>query len=203
MHSCDLWLIFAAIIIQKRHGFHGFESVKIREIRGIFSFGRIGMKAPSALSNACSLMEDYARRGVFRGFTTQRLRGGVTVFRFVWHRDRIFEIEIDPRNGTIAIPAALPGVPADSALYRDFKAFLKSHHDRSLPDHRRIDPAKTRLRCANRRGSVCITAAVKDGDLQYALQRLIHLIHETYVLFLVNGYQDYMVEQLGADPDLG
>jgi hypothetical protein len=68
-------------------------------------------------------------------------------------------------------------------------------------------PGKTgeaALRCAHRRGAVSLTMAVKDDDYAYGLQRLIHLVHETYLIFLPKGiYQDYLVEQLGADVDIG
>jgi len=147
-------------------------------------------------------MEDYAKRAVFRSFSKQPARNGVAAFKMIWHRDRVFELVIDAEKKTIVIPEVLPAVPKD--LYRDFKAFVESRHDATLPDHRRIEKTKSRLRCANRRGSVTLTMSVKDGDYEYGLQRLIHLVHETYLLFLFNGnYQDYMVEQLGADADIG
>lgn len=162
------------------------------------------MKARSPLSRVCSLMEEYAKRGVFRGFTKQPERDGVVTFKLTWHRDRIFDVTVDTRKKSIVLPVLLANVPSRSALYKDFKAFLQAHHDATLPDHRRMDRGKAFLRCANRRGNVCVTVVVRDGDYEYGLMRLIHLIHETFVLFLVNGmYRDYLVEELGVDPDIG
>ena len=154
----------------------------------------------SPISMVCNLMEDYARRGVFRGFSRQPARKGVAAFKMIWHRDRVFDLIVDIEKKTITIPLVLPGVPLD--IYKDFKAFVESHHEASLPDHRRIEKNKARVRCANRHGAVSVTLAVKDSDYDYGLQRLIHLIHETFVIFLLNGmYSDYVVEQLGAGPD--
>ncbi len=145
-------------------------------------------------------MEDYAKRGVFRGFSKQAVRNGVAAFKMIWHRDRVFDLIVDTRNKTVMIPALLTGVPAN--IYKDFKEFVELHRAASLPDHRRIEKTKARIRCANHRGTVSLTLIVKDNDYEYGLQRIIHLAHETFVIFLLNGmYRDYLVEQLGVDPD--
>jgi len=115
---------------------------------------------------------------------------------------RLFELQVDPVQKTISLPRVLPGVPAE--LYTDFKEFVREHHAANLPLHRRIETTKARLRCANHRGHVSLTITVKDGDYEYALQRLIHLVHETFLIFLANGaYRDYRIAQLGVDPDWG
>jgi len=120
----------------------------------------------------------------------------------IWHRGRTFDLVVDTTKKAIRIPVVLPCVPDD--IYRDFKAFVESHHAPSLPDHRRIEKGKALVRCANRGGGASLSVSVKDGDYEYALQRVIHLIHETYLMFLANGiYRDYMIEQLGADVDIG
>lgn len=161
-------------------------------------------KTQSSLTAVRTLMEDYARRGVFRGFRAQRARNGVAAFQMIWHRDRGFDLIVDTRKKTIVIPVVLPAVPARSPLYKDFKAFVESHHAASLPDHRRIERTKARVRCANRRGSISLTMAVRDDDYGYALQRLIHLVHETFLIFLTSGpYRDYLVEELGAEAEIG
>jgi hypothetical protein len=163
---------------------------------------KVSSKAQSAISRVCAFMEDYARRGVFRGFSRQPAADGVARFRMIWHRGQTFDLFVDTTKKTIRIPIVLPRVPDD--IYRDFKAFVESHRDPSLPDHRRIEKAKALVRCVNRRPGVSLSVAVKDGDYEYALQRVIHLIHETYLIFLANGiYRDYMIEQLGADVDIG
>ncbi len=140
------------------------------------------------------------KRGVFRGFSRLPARSGIAAFRLVWFRERVFDLVVDTGKKTITIPQVLPHAPG--SIYSDFKAFVQSHHASSLPDHRRTEKTKARLRCANRRGNASVTAAVKDGDYSYALQRLIHLVHETYVMFLLDAmYRDYVMDHLGADPE--
>jgi len=71
-----------------------------------------------------------------------------------------------------------------------------------MPEHRRVNPAQARLTASNQRGAVSLTLAVKDGDFDYATRKMIHIVHEIFMVFLVDGpYFEYMVEQLGLDPD--
>ncbi len=157
-------------------------------------------KARSSIDEVNRLLEDYAKRGVFRGFSRQPVRHGAAAFKLVWFHNCVFDLIVDRRKKTISIPVVLPRVPAD--IYPNFKAFVHSHHDESLPEHRRTEKAKARLRCSKNHGNASIGITVRDGDYAYALQRLIHLVHETFVIYLLDGrYRDYVVEQLGANPE--
>jgi hypothetical protein len=86
-------------------------------------------------------------------------------------------------------------------MYREFKEFVKSRQSESLPDHRRIHPKKATVRPSNRSGNVALTLTVKNGDYEYATRKLIHLVHEIYLVFLLEGHYDYMIEVLNLDPD--
>ncbi len=120
----------------------------------------------------------------------------------IWHVDLLFKLILNLKKRTITVPVVLPDVPSDTSLYRDFKIFVESLHDRKLPKHRRIDKAKAVIKVGKRGGNVSLTMTVEDGDYAYGAQRLVHLIHETFLLFLVNGaYLDYRVDRLGFNPD--
>ena len=81
----------------------------------------------------------------------------------------------------------LPGVPARSAMYREVQAFLKSRQSDEVPEHRRVNPAKARLQSKNLRGTVSVTVTAKDGDFDYAARKIIHIVHEIFMVFLVDG----------------
>ena len=156
----------------------------------------------NALSKVTGVLEEYASKGVFRGFSAGPAEKGRATFRMVWHHDRKFELLVDVSKKTMRFPAVLPAVPAHSSMYRDFKAFLASRHSDQLPAHRRIDPAKAHLSCGNRERNVSVTLTVKDGDFEYGARKLIHTIHEIFMVFLTDGpYYEYLVEQLGLDQD--
>lgn len=148
------------------------------------------------------ILETYAQRGVFRGFSRGPVRGGRAHFKVLWHRDQLFEIVLDLNRSTIGFSSVLPQVPGRSAMYREFREYVASRQSDSLPDHRRIDPAKAAAKCSNRAGDATVSLAVVGGDYGYAVRKLIHLVHEIYLDFLVDGrYYDYLVETFNLDPD--
>lgn len=154
------------------------------------------------IDQVTALLENYAGRGVFRGFAKGPVTNGTARFKLLWHRDRYFDLILDVPKAELRFAVVLPDVPPDSSMYAEFKQFIASRRADDLPPHRRIDPAKARARCANRKGSVSLTLQILNGDFDYATRKLIHLVHEVYLAFLIDGpYLDYMVEAFHLDPD--
>ncbi len=165
------------------------------------------IKSKKAAGNATiglvtAILEGYAAKAVFRGFSAHPHTNGKATYRMVWHYDRSFELLLDVPKKTLRFPAVLPGVPPRSPMYRELQAFLKARQSEELPEHRRVNPAKARLTLANQRGAVSLKLTMKDADFRYATRKMIHVVHEIFMVFLVDGpYFEYMVEQLGLDPD--
>lgn len=158
--------------------------------------------APDPVARVTSILEGYAAKAIFRGFSKGAARGGRTTFKMTWHRDRLFELVMDTERGTLRFPALLPDVPPRSPMNGEFRQFLAARQAAGLPAHRRIDPAKARLESANRGGSVSLTMTALDLDWDYATKKLIHLAQETYMVFLMDGrYYDYLIETFDLDPD--
>jgi hypothetical protein len=149
-----------------------------------------------------NILENYATRAVFRGFSQGPVSKGRATFKMLWHRDRFFELILDVPRKTLRFPVVLPNVPAGSSMYSEFRQFILSRQSDALPEHRRIDNSKADARCGNKGGDVSITLTVKNGDFEYAVRKLINLVHETYMVFLFDGrYYDYLVETFDLDPD--
>jgi hypothetical protein len=147
-------------------------------------------------------LEHYVQRGVFRGSSRVRLRGGVASFRVVWHGGRTYEVVADAVRRTLRLTGALPAVPARSEMDRELRRFVASRQFPDRPAHRRIDPAKVRARCANRAGEVSIAFEVLDEDWDYAVRKLVHLVDEIFQIFLCDGrWYEYRTEHLGVDAD--
>jgi hypothetical protein len=164
----------------------------------------VAPKTRASLSVASRVIEDYAKRGVFRGFSKKAASSCSAAFQMIWHRDRRFDVIVNTRRRTITIPVVLPAVRTEPRLYNDFRVFVQSQQDAGLAQHRRIEPNKVRLLCGKRQGNASLTMVVRDNDYEYALQRLIHLVHSTYLIFLPSGpYRDYMVKELGARSEIG
>lgn len=147
-------------------------------------------------------LEHYARRGVFRGFSKVSERGGKATFRIVWHHDHKFDCVLDSAAGTLRFPALLPQVPSGSEMDKAFRAYVKSRQLESLPEHRRIDPARAKATVTNRAGTLSLWLKVLDGDYEYGARKLVNLVHEVFLDFLYDGrYFQYLVDVFGLDPD--
>jgi hypothetical protein len=156
----------------------------------------------SHIDIVAAVLAGYAERRVFHGFSPGPTSGGKARFQIAWHRGRVFELTFDARSGTLRLPELLTGIRADSTMYEDLKAFIRSRQSDDLPDHRRLDARRIQTRTYNRGGNILLVLKVKDGDCEYAVRKLVHLINEIYLTFLADGkYFDYLVETFNLDPD--
>ena len=168
---------------------------------------RVAKKLPlksreASVAVVTEVLEGYAEKAVFRGFSAHPLTQGRAKYRMIWHHDRPFEMSLDAKEKKLQFAGVLPGVPARSPMYRELQAFLKARQSDELPEHRRVNAAKARLAWSNQRGAVSITLTAKDGDFDYATRKIVQIVHEIFLIFLVDGpYFEYMVRHLGLDED--
>lgn len=149
-----------------------------------------------------NILQDYAEKGLFRGFSRGSASARKSEYRVLWHFDQAFELRYESRQAKLRFANALTGVPSASPMYRDLKAWLKSRQQSSLPAHRRCDPDRISLSPYNRGGTVALTARCLDGDIDYTVRKLIAVVHELYLEFLGSGlYFDWLVETFDLDPD--
>ena len=148
------------------------------------------------------LLEAYAARGVFKGFSRSGRKGRKAEYRVLWHRDQLFQWVWDDARQSLRISCVLPAVPVDSPMYRELKAWLKARQDEALPEHRRCDAARVAMRTYNSGGDVALTLRSLDGDVEYLVTRLVALVNEIYLDFLSSGlYFDWLVETFELDTD--
>jgi hypothetical protein len=157
--------------------------------------------AASAIATVTGVLREYSEKALFRGLVVGRAINGKARFSFAWHHDRTFELVLNTHKYTLQIERLLPGV--DQAMYEELKRFLAVRQGNEYPPHRRIDPARAALRSSLRSRNVGITMSLKrPEDYEYATRKLVHLVHEIFLGFLIDGaYYEYMVENLGLDPD--
>src|SRR6266536_4576054 len=155
---------------------------------------------PSTIDQIGGILESYASRGLFRGFSRGSVRAGRAAFKMLWHRDRFFELIVDSKRKTLRFPVVLPSVSADSSMYAEFKEFVASRQSDELPEHRRISIEKAIVRAGNKGGEVSLTMTLADDDFDYGVRRLIHLVHEIYMVFLYDArYYDYLIDTFDLD----
>ncbi len=168
-----------------------------------FRFPSSMMKtAVSAIDVVSAVLAGYAERRVFQGLSRGPVAAGKASFQIAWHRGRVFNLAFDSRAKTLRLPDLLTEIPADSSIPEDLKAFIRERQSDELPEHRRLDARKIQIRTYHRGGSILLVLKIKDGDCDYAVRKLVHLVNEVYLTFLIDGkYFDYLVETFNLDPD--
>jgi len=150
---------------------------------------RVAKEAGQPLKIVRGSLQAYADRGIFRGFS--EIKSGH--FKFVWLLHRQMELTVDATKHELRFKQLLPAVPARSPLYAELKNFLEQRHDRTLPDHRRVDRKRAEATCSNRAGMVSISLKVKNNQYAYGVNKIVNLVHELFV-FLRDAHPDYLVE---------
>lgn len=153
------------------------------------------------IAEITSLLESYATRGVFRGFAVSAADARRATYRITWHRDRVFALTVDAARGTLRLPSVLPSVNAD--MFRELKAWVAARMSEEVPEHRRIDAARIAVRWSRAKsGEPALAVTSLDGDLDYAVRKLVALVHEIYLEFLHDGrYYEWLIETFDLDPD--
>ncbi len=118
----------------------------------------------------------------------------------LWHKDRFYDLVFDSARHSLRFPVVLPKVPR--SMYEDFKKFVASRQSIEMLEHRRIDPKKVRISCSLKNSNISLLFIAKDRDYEYATQKLIHLMHEVFLIFLRDGlYYEYLIETFDIDRD--
>ena len=142
-------------------------------------------------------LQEYADRGVFRGFTEESLWRGRHRFKFLWLANSAFRLHYSPKSGEFVLRDLLPNVPVHSDVGKDLRGFLKGLTSLDVPEHRRIDRRRIDIRSYVRRGDFSIVVTAKKNEHGYAVQRSVNLIHEVFVR-LHTYFPEYMWENFDA-----
>lgn len=144
----------------------------------------------------------YAERGVLRGFSRGASRRQRTTFLLRWHHDHVFECLLDRRRRTLRFPALLPGAASHDALVGALREYVAARHAPERPEHRRIDEARARAQVRRSGDDLSLTLHVEDDAFEYGTRKLIHLVQEIFLDFLLRGeHYEYLVEAFGLDAD--
>jgi hypothetical protein len=149
--------------------------------------------AKDSLKLVREILQSYADRGIFRGFSEDR-NGH---FKFVWLIHHQMELSVDVVKHTLRFSRLLPGIASRSTMYVDLKSFIQRRQDDELPDHRRIDRKRAVVSCTIRGGFVSVSLKVKDHQYAYGVNRIVNLVHELF-LHLRNAYPDYLEENFNV-----
>ena len=145
-------------------------------------------------------LQDYADRGVFRGYSERPEQAGRIRFRFAWLARHPYDLRYDGRRGSFTFLNALPNIAGRSPIARALRAFVGERSDDSLPPHRRIDPHRATASAYVERGAMRLRVVARAGHHAYGANRAVNLMHEVY-LYLHRYFPEYMWENYDAPQD--
>ena len=150
------------------------------------------------------VLQDYADRGVFRGFREAACRKDSTVFEILCFpfMQQPFQLVYTDNPASLVFKRLLQGMPARSDMYRHFKSYMKVRSSDELPDHRRIDPERVQLKWSNRLGDVNVTLNINGSNHEYAVRRAINLLTDLFFDLLTESpYYEFMNEHFDMPQD--
>ena len=142
-------------------------------------------------------LQAYADRRVFSGFSEGRPVAGRHRFRFSWLGTEPLTLDYTPSSGTFVFRALLPNVPARSRLFSDLDAFVAGRASTRLPEHRRIDRRRARVRCVAARRAVSLELVATRNFHDYGVNRVVNLVHEVF-LYLQEHRPEYLWTNFAA-----
>lgn len=149
--------------------------------------------ARNGLSVVRKTLQEYADRGIFRGFSEHQGRSGKTEFTFLWLTEYSLHLVCDARNASVRFNDFLPAMPVKSAVYADLRKFLRERVEGDLPKHRMVAPGRAAVRFVNRHGSVSLVLTVYRNQYRYGVKTILNLVNEIFLL-LQRSHTEYMWE---------
>lgn len=146
------------------------------------------------------MLQAYADRGVFRGFTATPLGRGRTAFAFQWLLGRPMRAVFDAGRGSLTFNALLPGLPRTAAPARELSAIVALRRSPRQPAHKRLDGRRARVTAHTRGGDWSLVVTVRGGNHEYAVRHALNLVNELF-LFLHESHPDYLIERFGLSPE--
>ncbi len=145
--------------------------------------------AKGSLQIVRDILQEYADRGIFRGFAENRSGQ----FQFVWLHQHQMHLRADTAMHTLRFAGLFPAITARSQMYAELKRYIQERHDRAVPEHRRVDRRRAEVTCSNRNASVSIILTVKNRQYAYGVKKIVNLVHDIF-LHLRDVYPEYLME---------
>jgi hypothetical protein len=141
-------------------------------------------------------LQQYADRGVFRGFSVTACKRGGCEYRFTWLTQRPTTIEYEPAARALMFRRLFPAVRSRPAMAAALHALVANRASRDLPTHKRLDKRKAILASSVRKGDWSLKVTVRGHHNEYATRFALNLVNELFLL-LHENFPDYLIEHFG------
>jgi hypothetical protein len=150
-----------------------------------------------------AVLQKYADRGVFRGFSVARRARGRYQYTFTWLMQRPFTLTYDPAHRLLSFDSLFPQIAARSAMANVLRGIVAERSSRRVPAHKRLDGRRVQADCAVARRRFTLAMRVRGAPgahEEYAVRQLLNLVNELF-LALHETYPDYLIAHFGLSSE--
>ena len=155
-----------------------------------------GRREDAGTRAVAAALQRYADRGVFRGLRVREGKNGGREFRFLWLTPTPLLVTYHPATSTLAFPRLIPGAAAVPSMTAALKEVVAEHLGSTVPEHRRVDKRRARMRCTVRDGHISLSLVVRGAHHAYAIKAGLNLVNRLF-LQLQAHHPEYLVHQFG------
>ena len=109
---------------------------------------------------------------------------------------RSFTLSYDPARRVLSFKNLFPNVTARSPIAAALREAVAERSTDRVPAHKRLDGRRAQASCGIRGGSFSLTMRVRGEHEAYAVQRLLGLVNELF-LVLHESFPDYLSAEFG------
>jgi hypothetical protein len=146
-------------------------------------------------------LQQYADRGVFRGFSMERGTRGRERYQFAWLTRQPTTAVFDPVRATLSFPGLMPGVRRGSVVARALTAIVEARMGRvGIPAHKRIDRRRALVSCAAGARGFSLEMSLRGRQHEYVVRHALNLINDLF-LQLHEAHPEYLIEHFGMSSE--
>lgn len=146
-----------------------------------------------------ALLQSYADRGVFRGFSAQAGPRGARVYRFTWLTRAPLTLVLAPVARTFTFVGIFPQPSSVRGLPVALRRAIARHATREVPPHRRLEARRATMTARVARGDLSLRVTVHAGDPATVARLALSVVNDLFQ-FLHECYPDYLSMHFGT-PD--
>lgn len=155
----------------------------------------------AALVTACdTTLQQYASRGVFRGFSATEGARGTRAYRFHWLTRRPITVSLNPSRKTLVFPQLFPAVASTPGVAAALRETLRARQQPGVPPHRRIKRQQLDVTLEGRAGDLSLKVQMRGRDTAANISIVLTLINDFH-LVLHECYPDYLVAHFGVSDE--
>lgn len=146
------------------------------------------------------MLQTYADRGVFRGFSATDGPRGLRHYRFVWLTRRSMTVTLAPQRRLLTFVRLFPDVARAPGVAPALQQALAGASRGTSPAHRRLDPRRGTMTCRRDGKDLSLRLTIAPGTGVHAVKAALGIVNDLFQV-LHECYPDYLAAHFGVSDE--